>query len=327
MPDINQISNSASANQLKPELSVICPFFNEAGNLKQLHKKIKQSLDQLNQSYEIIFINDGSTDDSLEKVKDLAPLTLINFRRNFGQTAALDCGFKYAQGKIILTLDSDLQNDPADFSKLIAKINQGYDVVSGWRKNRQDSFSKKFASKVAEFLRKFLINDHIHDSGCTLKAYRKECFEHIDLYGEMHRFIPAILKIQGFRITEVIVKHHPRTWGKTKYGATRALKGFLDIISVWFWKKYSSRPLHLFGGIGLASFLAGAGLLLTLLILRMFWGVPLSDKIWPLLSLLLILAGIQLLISGLLADIAIKGYYNSKRLYYSIKNIKISKSK
>ena len=206
----------------KPGLSVVCPLYNEAGNVETLHQEILKGLEKTGpRSFEIIFINDGSDDETEEKCKQLTPLTLINFRRNFGQTAALDCGFKKARGDVILTLDGDMQNDPADFPKLLHKLDEGFDVVSGWRKKRIDPFSKRFVSRVAEYLRKFFIDDGIHDSGCTFKAYRRECFVDVDLYGEMHRFIPAVLKIQGFRVGEIEVNHRPRKWGKTKYNWSR----------------------------------------------------------------------------------------------------------
>lgn len=305
----------------KPEISVVCPLFNEEGSVCELHKQILESLTKMGKPFEIIFVNDGSSDATASICEELAPLTLINFRKNFGQTAALDCGIKRARGEIIITLDGDLQNDPADFSRLISKLEKGYDVVSGWRKNRQDSFSKKILSRGADFLRKLLINDSIHDSGCTLKAYRRECFEDVDLYGEMHRFIPAILKIRGFSVTEIEVKHHPRTSGKTKYTWTRTIKGLLDLVSVWFWKKYANRPLHLFGGLGIVSLAVGMAIAAGLVVARLFYGVSLSDKIWPLVAIFMMLAGTQFFISGLLADVAVKNYYNGTRKNYVIKNV------
>lgn len=315
--------SEANIIERKKEISVICPLYNEEGNVKKLHKEIKRSLNRIGKSYEIIFINDGSSDLTEAECKELKPLKLINFRTNFGQTAALDCGIKKSKGKVFITLDGDLQNDPKDFKKLLKKIDEGYDIVSGWRKNRKDPFSKRIISKGADALRKFFINDKINDSGCSLKAYRSECFANIDLYGEMHRFIPAVLKIQGFKITEVVVNHRPRKWGETKYGISRTLKGFVDMISVWFWKKYSNRPLHLFGGVGLLFIAFGMLLLIFLAILKLFWNVSLSDKIWPLISVFMVLAGIQFMVSGLLADIAIKSYYNGERRNYSIKSIKV----
>ncbi len=308
---------------LKKELtfSVVCPLFNEEGNVERLHREILDSLQKMGEPFEIIFVNDGSTDKTGEKCRQLAPLTLINFRKNFGQTAALDCGIRKARGAIILTIDGDLQNDPADFPKLVAKLKEGYDLVSGWRKKRRDPFSKKFISRGADFLRKFLIDDGIHDSGCTLKAYREECFHDTHLFGEMHRFIPAVLKIQGFTVAEVDVNHRSRQSGETKYTWTRVIKGFLDMLSVWFWKKYANRPLHLFGGLGIFFSGVGSFLILALVILRIFYGVPLSDKIWPMVGIFMVLAGVQFFISGLLADIAVKNYYNGERKNYTVKNV------
>jgi glycosyltransferase involved in cell wall biosynthesis len=305
----------------KPLLSVVCPIFNEEQNVEKLHREILDSLQSLGKPFEVIFVNDGSDDRTEQRCKRLFPLILINFRKNFGQTAALDCGIKKAQGDIILTIDGDLQNDPADFPRLIDKLGEGYDLVSGWRKKRQDPFLKKFISRGADFLRKFLINDNIHDSGCTLKAYRKECFQDTYLFGEMHRFIPAVLKIQGFKVAEIEVNHRARKFGRTKYTWTRVIKGFLDMISVWFWKKYASRPLHLFGGMGIFFFGLGSLLIFILIVLRIFYGIPLSDKIWPMVGIFMVLAGIQLFISGLLADIAVKNYYSGKRKNYVVKDV------
>ncbi|MBT4277347.1 glycosyltransferase family 2 protein [Candidatus Falkowbacteria bacterium] len=304
-------------------LSVVIPCFNEEDSVKLLHSKILSVCENLNNSFEIIFINDGSTDNTLQKLKQLKPIRIINFRKNFGQTAALDAGFKKAQGKIIIAMDGDLQNDPDDIPKLLKELSEkNYDVVSGWRKNRKDSLSKKIISRGANKLRKFFINEGIHDSGCTLKAYRKECLKNLNLYGEMHRFIPAILKWKGFKIGEIEVKHHSRIHGKTKYSWKRTVKGLLDMINLWFWKKYSSRPLHFFGGLGilfmLISFSSGA----YAFYLKIFQKIDLSDTALTLFSVFLFLSGIQLLIFGILSDILIKSYYQkSKEEPYLIKEI------
>ena len=195
------------------KISVVVPVYNEEGNVALLHKRVSVVLDKLGYLWEIIFINDGSTDGTLVELKKLSPVKIINFRKNFGQTAALDAGIKAATGEVIVTMDGDNQNDPADIPNLLKKLDEGYDVVSGWRWQRKDSRSKKLISRGARFLRRFFINDGIHDSGCTLKAYRKECFDHFDLYGEIHRFIPGMLKWQGFKVTEIKVNHLPRTSG------------------------------------------------------------------------------------------------------------------
>jgi len=306
----------------QPYLSVVVPVFNEEGNVAELHRQILNVCQNLGKDFEIIFVNDGSSDGSLEKMKQLSPLKIINFRKNFGQTAALDAGFKTAQGEIVATLDGDLQNDPADIPRLIKKMEEGYDVVSGWRKNRHDGFCKKINSKLAARLRKFLINDGIHDSGCTLKVYKRECFDGVDLYGEMHRFIPALLKIQGFKVGELEVNHRPRTSGVTKYDWHRGVKGVLDMGSVWFWKKFANRPLHLFGAAGL--FLIAISIMSGLFIAykKIFQHISLSDTVLTELTMFAFLIGIQFIVFGLLADILSKNYYAiNKTTAYEIKEI------
>ena len=316
--------NPTTENKLSVAHSVIIPAYNEEDAVVPLYREIKVVMDRLGQPYEVIFVDDGSTDRTFERLSALSPIKIIRFRKNFGQTAALDAGFKHAQGKIFITLDGDGQNDPADIPRLLEKLDEGYDVVSGWRKNRKDTFSKKFVSRGANVMRKFFVADHIRDSGCTLKVYRRECFDELDLFGEIHRFIPAMLAWKGFKIAELDVNHRQRTTGQTKYNWKRMVKGFVDMISVWFWRKYSSRPLHLFGGFGVL--LGGVGFLLGLYlaIMRIFKLLSLQNSIWPLVSVFLILAGIQLFISGLLGDIAIKTYYNSKRRVYTIRDITLS---
>lgn len=304
-------------------ISVVVPAYNEEGAIFDLHQKILFELKKINKAFEIIFVNDGSSDNTLKLMKTLKPLKIINFRKNFGQTAALDAGFKLAKGKYIVALDADLQNDPSDISRLIEKLeNDNLDCVSGWRKKRKDNFSKKLSSKLAARVRKFLINDGIHDSGCTLKVYRKECFDNVDLVGEMHRFIPAILKINGFKIGELEVKHHPRKTGKTKYNFKRGIKGILDMIAVWFWKKYVNRPLHLFGTMGIflifVSMLSGT----WAAYLKIFKNTSLSDTVLTDLSLIGFLIGIQFFIFGLLADILSKNYHAiKKQKAYDIKEV------
>jgi glycosyltransferase involved in cell wall biosynthesis len=303
-------------------LSVVVPLYNEEDNVKELHGSIASACTALGRSFEIIFVDDGSTDATVANCVGLAPLRLIKFRKNFGQTAAFDAGIKNSSGDIIITMDGDLQNDPADIKLLLSEMNRGYDVVSGWRFPRNDSLGKKIFSRGANLLRKIFVKDNIHDSGCSLKAYRRECFEGVDLFGEMHRFIPAILELQGFKVGEVKVTHHPRVHGKTKYNWKRSIKGLVDMISIWFWRKYSTRPLHLFGGGGIFFTLIGVAILTWMAVLKIFYGASLSEKIWPTIGVFFILAGIQLFISGLLADILIKNYYrNRKQMNYSIREI------
>ena len=305
-----------------PDLSIVVPLFNEEGNVRELHQKIVEACQALGKSFEIVFIDDGSTDKTNEICRTLSPLKFIVQRKWFGQTAAFDAGFKNSTGEIVITMDGDLQNDPADIGKLLQKMDEGYDVVSGWRKYRKDKFLKKFNSRIANVVRKILIDDGIQDSGCSLKAYKRECFDDLDLFGEMHRFIPAALKIQGFKVGEIPVSHHPRTRGVTKYNWKRGVKGIVDMISIWFWKKYANRPLHLFGAGGLLIFGLGFVLTTVLFVEKFVYGVRMSDKNWPLVAVFLLLTGIQLFIFGLLADIATKNYYKAQgRMNYKIKEI------
>ena len=303
-------------------ISVVVPVYNEEGNVKELHQRILAACQGLGKSFEIIFVDDGSTDKTVEMCQGLTPLKLIKFRKNFGQTAAFDAGIKQAQGEIVITMDGDLQNDPGDIKLLLEEMDKGFDIVSGWRWQRKDSFSKKFFSRGANLLRKVLIHDKIHDSGCSLKAYRRECFKDIDLFGEMHRFIPAVLELQGYKVGEVKVSHHPRIHGKTKYNWKRAVKGFVDMVSIWFWRKYANRPLHLFGGSGIIFSISGVAILIWMAIEKVFFNEELSDKIWPMMGVFLVLMGVQLFVFGLLADIMIKNYYkNQGKMNYSIKEI------
>lgn len=295
--------------------SVVVPVYDEQDNVVALHAEIVAAMNQIGGAYEIIFVDDGSTDATFDRLDGLAPIKIIRFRKNFGQTAALDAGFQAARGKIIITLDGDQQNNPADIPLLLEQLAEGYDVVSGWRWQRHDPQAKNVISRGANFLRRFFVKDNIHDSGCSLKAYRRECFENFSLFGEMHRFIPAMLRWQGYRVTEVKVSHRPRAHGTTKYGWKRIVKGFVDMISVWFWRKYANRPLHLFGGVGVLAIFIGSVMGITLIILRYFAGFSLANRIWPLVAVFLVLAGIQLFVSGLLADILIKIHFRERPIY------------
>jgi glycosyltransferase involved in cell wall biosynthesis len=304
-------------------ISVVVPVFNEEENVESLHREIVGVLETMKVPFEIIFVNDGSSDQTGQVLQRLSPLKVITFRKNFGQTSALDAGFKESCGEYIVAMDGDGQNDPADIPRLLEHVEKNnLDVVSGWRKNRQDNKNKRFISRVANRLRKLLIDDGIHDSGCTLKIYRKECFQYIDLYGEMHRFIPATLKIKGFTVGEIVVNHRPRIAGVTKYTWKRAVKGFLDMISVWFWKKFANRPLHLFGGAGALLMFLGAAAFCFVVVQALVFGRDLSDTALTIISLFILFTGVQLFVFGLLADILSKNYFAaSKDMPYVIKEV------
>ncbi|MBT3356019.1 glycosyltransferase family 2 protein [bacterium] len=303
-------------------LSIVVPIYNEGENVEKLHQEVLSAIKKNKLNAEIIFVDDGSSDNTVKLAEKLTPLRLIVFRRNFGQTAAMDAGIKAVKGEIVVTMDGDLQNDPNDILLLLEKMDEGFDIVSGWRKNRRDPFMKKLLSRGADKLRKTLINDQINDSGCSLKAYKTECFENVDLYGEMHRFIPAILKIKGFKVGEVVVSHRPRIAGETKYTYTRLAKGLLDLIGVWFWRKYANRPLHLFGGIGSIMGFVGTLILIWMAIERGIFGNPIGDRIWPVIGVLFVVLGIQFFVSGVIADIAVKTYYTAKKeTVYLVKDV------
>ncbi len=304
-------------------LSIVIPVYNEEESVASLHSRIVKVCQKIGKSYEIIFVNDGSTDNTFDNLKKLSPVKIINFRKNFGQTAALDAGIKASQGKYIVAMDGDGQNDPADIPRLIEKLKKdNLDLVSGWRKERKDPWCKRMASRAAACLRRFLINDGIHDSGCTLKIYKRECFTNLDLVGEMHRFVPALLKIKGFQIGEIPVKHHPRKFGQTKYNWKRGIKGNLDIISLWFWRKFASRPLHLFGAFGLILILISILAGLWAIYKKIFYHLDLSDTALTELAMFGFLMGVQFFIFGLLADMLSKTYFATTRdKTYDIKEI------
>ncbi len=303
-------------------VSFITPVYNEEANVEKLHKEIFDAAESLGVPFEIIMVDDGSSDGTYGKLKKLSPVKVIRMRSNFGQTSAMDAGIKAAKYPYLITLDADLQNDPADAASLIRHLEENdLDVVSGWRKNRKDSTSKKFVSRVANLLRSVLVKDGIHDSGCTLKVYKKECFENVDLYGEMHRFIPAILKMRGFLIGEIVVSHRSRHAGKSKYTFKRTLKGFADMIMIWYWNRYAVRPFHFLGGIGLLiilfSFFSG-----IMSLIEFFHGQDMSETFWPMFTLLSFLIGIQFLILGFISDMLMKTYYGQTgQMAYTIKNV------
>ena len=312
-------------------LSVVIPIFNESQNIEILAKKIKKSL--LSFKYEVIFINDGSNDDSeikLKKIiKDNQNFYCLNFKRNFGQTAALQAGFEFASGDIIVAMDGDLQNDPSDIPKLIKKINAGYDVVSGWRKNRKDNkLSRVIPSKLANLIISKLSGVKLHDYGCTLKAYRKEVIKNVKLYGEMHRFIPIYACWEGGKVTEVIVKHNKRFHGESKYGISRVPKVMLDLLVVKFFEKLISKPIHLFGKLGFGLITFGILLGFYAIWLKVFKNISFILTPLPLLIIFFFLSGILCILLGIIAEILSRIYFQTtNNKSFLIKNIIKSKNK
>ena len=308
-------------------ISVVIPFYNEEENIEPLYVQLSSVLSGLARDFEIIFVDDGSTDDtfrSMLKVREKDNrVKIIKFRKNFGQSAALKAGFDHAKGNVVISMDGDLQNDPDDIPVLLEKIeNDDHDVVCGWRADRKDPFSKKMLSKIANFIRRNITSEVIHDSGCTFRAYRNECVKDLELYGETHRYIPAMLLWKGYKICEVKVKHHQRKYGTTKYGLQRLIKGFLDLIVISFWQKYSVRPIHMFGGLGLLLSVSGTMIGSYLGIQKLFFGHGLSDRPLFLLAILMVIIGVQFIVSGILADIMLKVYYGqNERKNYLIEKV------
>ena len=308
------------------KISVVVPLLNEAPNLPPLYEEIKQTVDSMPHEYEIVFVDDGSTDESLEVLKQLQVddpnVVIVEFRRNFGQTAGLVAGFDYATGDVIITMDADRQNDPADIPILLEKIDEGYDLVCGWRFDRQDTFiSRKLPSMIANKLISKTTDVRLHDYGCTLKAMRAEVAKNITLYGELHRFIPAIASWMGVKIAEVKVNHRPRTMGTSKYGISRTFRVLLDLITVKFLLDYAGRPIHFFGLPGLAFGTIGFLIAFVMTIQKMF-GVSMGDRPLLLLAIFLMMAGLQLIVFGLLAELQIRTYHESqKKPIYVVKNI------
>ncbi|MEE8583982.1 MAG: glycosyltransferase family 2 protein, partial [Acidobacteriota bacterium] len=291
--------------------------YNERENLKALYGSLKQALDPLGRSYEILFIDDGSLDGSTALLDELAhsdpTVRLLEFSRNFGQTAAIAAGFDHARGEVIIPLDADLQNDPADIPRILERLEEGYDVVSCWRKNRQDPFlTRVLPSRLANLLISWISGLRLHDYGCTLKAYRCDVVRHIRLYGEMHRFIPIFASWAGARVTEIPVQHHPRRHGTSKYGLTRTVKVLLDLITIKFLGSYSTKPMYLFGGLGLLSFLGGGLASFLTLYQKFFEGVKAHRNPILLISFFLFIVGVQFILFGLVAEMIARTYHEAQ---------------
>ncbi len=308
-------------------LSIVIPLLNEEENIPLLYQELNEVLSAIDHEYEILFIDDGSTDRSLELLKEIqekdSHVVVVSFRKNFGQTAAMAAGFDYAGGDVIITMDADLQNDPHDIPKLLVEIEAGNDVVTGWRYDRKDAFlNRRLPSIIANKIISKTTGVNLHDYGCTLKAFKKEVIKNVRLYGEMHRFIPAIASGMGIDFTEVKVNHRPRRFGSSKYGISRTIRVILDLMTVKFLLSYATRPIQVFGLMGVLC--GGIGFLIALImtIQRQFMGVPLADRPLLFLAVLLIFIGIQFVSLGLIAELQARTYHESQsKPVYFVKHV------
>lgn len=310
----------------KRSTSVVIPIFNEAENIIPLHQRLTNVLSKTPLTYEIIYVDDGSMDQTPSVLRKLydenSHVKVVRFRRSFGQSAALYAGFDHARGDIVITLDADLQNDPNDIPDLLKKLDEGYDLVCGWRYQRKDPITKKIPSKISNWLSHRILGINVHDMGCTLRAYKKEVTRELDLYGEMHRYIPALIEWKGFKVTEVKVQHHPRKYGKTKYGFSRLVNGFIDLLTVKFFSSYLTRPAHIFGLSGIIFFMLGSIIGVYLAAMRLFYAMPITDRPLLLLSVLLVILGIQMFSIGLMGEMMTRIFYSVKQMKpYSISEI------
>jgi glycosyltransferase involved in cell wall biosynthesis len=307
-----------------PELSLFLPVLDEEENLRPMHAKIREALDSLGKTAEVIYVDDGSTDKSLEILREIAAgderVRVISLRRNYGQTAAMSAGIDAAEGDILIPMDADLQNDPKDIARLLEKLNEGYDVVSGWRKNRQDKLvSRKIPSKIANKIISWIGGVHLHDYGCSLKAYRRDVLQDVKLYGEMHRFIPIYASWAGARVTEIPVDHHARTMGKSKYGISRSLKVVFDLMTIKFMAEYHTKPIYVFGTFGLIAFFASilSGLYALFLKFANRLGLPqyhadFVETPLPILCIVMFAISVQFILMGLLAEMLVRTYHESQ---------------
>lgn len=315
-------SNFKPSEKQAPELSLFLPVLNEEDNLRPMHEKIAGELDRLGKPSEVIYVDDGSTDRSLEVLKELASsddrIRVISLRRNYGQTAAMSAGIDAARGNILIPMDADLQNDPADIGRLLEKLDEGFDVVSGWRKNRQDKLlTRKVPSWIANTLISKIGGVQLHDYGCSIKAYRRDVLQDVRLYGEMHRFIPIYASWAGARVTEIPVDHHARTMGKSKYGLSRTIKVVFDLITIKFLASYQTKPLYVFGSFGVLAFVVSIVAGIWALVLKFGYDVSFILTPLPLITVVLLAISIQLFLMGLLAELLVRTYHESqdKRIY------------
>ncbi len=308
-----------------PEISVFLPVYNEEPNLRPLHDKLEQALKALGRSAEIVYVDDGSTDGSLKILREISQLDprvrVVALRRNYGQTAAMAAGIDAAKGDVLIPMDADLQNDPADITRLLKKLDEGYDVVSGWRKNRKDKmFTRKIPSMLANRLISWIGGVPLHDYGCSLKAYRRESLQDVRLYGEMHRFIPIYAAWAGARVTEIPVEHHARTMGKSKYGLSRTIKVVFDLMTIKFMASYQTKPIYVFGSFGLLAFAISILGGLYAVFLKIFHRADFVQTPLPILSIVMFAVGVQFLLMGLLAEMLVRTYHESQaKAIYSVR--------
>lgn len=299
-----------------PELSLFLPVLDEEENLRPMHAKISAALDALGKTAEVIFVDDGSTDKSLEILKEIASedarVRVIILRRNYGQTAAMSAGIDAAKGEILIPMDADLQNDPADIKRLLDKLDEGYDVVSGWRKNRQDKlFSRKIPSQIANRIISWIGGVPLHDYGCSLKAYRRDVIQDVKLYGEMHRFIPIYASWAGARVTEIPVDHHARTMGKSKYGISRTVKVVFDLMTIKFMASYGTKPIYVFGTFGVIAFLLSMIAGVWAVVLKLY-GTSFILTPLPVITVVMLAISMQFFLMGLLAELLVRTYHESQ---------------
>ncbi len=314
---ISRELESTSFESNAPEVSIFLPVYNEEPNLMPLHAKLDEALKALDRSAEIVYVDDGSTDESLKILRQIAELDprvrVVALRRNYGQTAAMAAGIDAASGKVLIPMDADLQNDPADIQRLLQKLDEGYDVVSGWRKNRQDKMiTRKIPSMLANRLISWIGGVPLHDYGCSLKAYRRESLQDVRLYGEMHRFIPIYASWAGARVTEIPVKHHARTMGKSKYGLSRTMKVVFDLMTIKFMASYQTKPIYVFGMCGMLAFAISLLAGLYALFLKIIHKADFVQTPLPILAIVMFAVGVQFLLMGLLAEMLVRTYHESQ---------------
>lgn len=318
---------NAAMSSFVPDVSIVVPVHDEVESLPHLLEAIANTMRDCQISYEIICVDDGSTDGSVGFLKEQAlvrsDLNAVILRRNYGQTAAMAAGFNYARGKAIVTLDADLQNDPVDIPMLLAKLEEGYDLVSGWRQKRQDAtLTRLLPSQAANWLIRRLTSVDIHDYGCSLKAYRAELVADMNLYGELHRFLPALAYIEGARITEMPVRHHARRFGRSKYGLSRTFRVLMDLLTITFMKKFLTRPMHVFGLLGLVSIVSGGAIGVYLTFIKLAFQVDIGNRPLLILAVLLLVTGVQLFCFGLLAELLMRTYHESQgRPIYRVREV------